>query len=75
MLRKSYAQNPNTIGALMRLLGGQSGVLNFPNITQGFKMVLEDITLQEQVNNRLPVEPGTPTEAYNTFYNLNLLTK
>ncbi|XP_030565757.1 integrator complex subunit 5 [Drosophila novamexicana] len=75
LLRKSYAQNPNTIGALMRLLGGQSGVLNFPNITQGFKMVLEDITLQEQVNNRLPVEPGTPTEAYNTFYNLNLLTK
>ncbi|EDW16726.1 integrator complex subunit 5 [Drosophila mojavensis] len=75
LLRKSYAQNPNTIGALMRLLGGQSGVLNFPSITQGFKMVLEDITLQEQVNNRLPVEPGTPSEAYNTFYNLNLLTK
>ncbi|KAH8417992.1 hypothetical protein KR222_010192, partial [Zaprionus bogoriensis] len=75
LLRKSYAQHPNTIGALMRLLGGQSGVLNFPDITQGLKMVLEDITLQEQVNNRLPVEPGTPTEAYNTFYNLNLLSK
>ncbi|XP_034115208.1 integrator complex subunit 5 [Drosophila albomicans] len=75
LLRKSYAQNPSTIGALMRLLGGQSGVLNFPSITKGFKMVLEDITLQEQVNNRLPVEPGTPTEAYNTFYNLNILTK
>lgn len=59
----------------MRLLGGQSGVLNFPSVTQGFKMVLEDITLQEQVNNRLPVEPGIPTEAYNTFYNLNLLSK
>ncbi|ALC45267.1 omd [Drosophila busckii] len=75
LIRKSYAQYPSSIGALMRLLGGQSGMLNFPSITKGIKMTLEEITLQEQVSNRLPVEPGTDTEAYNTFYNLNMLVK
>ncbi|EDW24137.1 GL23969 [Drosophila persimilis] len=75
LLRKSYTQNPNGIGALIRLLGGQSGVVNFPGFTPGFEMVLEDITLHVQVNNRLPVPPGTPTEAYNTFSNLNMLAK
>ncbi|KAH8335673.1 hypothetical protein KR074_008818 [Drosophila pseudoananassae] len=75
LLRKSYGQNPNGIGALIRLLGGQSGMVNFPGYSQGFKMVLEDITLHVQVNNRLPVPPGTPTEAFNTFSNLNILAK
>ncbi|ALC47356.1 omd [Drosophila busckii] len=75
LIRKSYAQYPSSIGALMRLLGGQRGMLNLPSITKGIKMTLEEITLQEQVSNRLPVEPGTDTEAYNTFYNLNMLVK
>jgi len=75
LLKKSYAQNPNGIGALIRLLGGQSGMVNFPGFTPGFKMVLEDITLDVQVNNRLPVPPGTPTEAFNTFSNLNILAR
>ncbi|XP_030375850.1 integrator complex subunit 5 [Scaptodrosophila lebanonensis] len=73
LLRKSYAENPNGIGALMRMLSGQGGVVNFPSITQGFKMVLEDITLQEQVENRLPIPPGATSDAYNTFYNLKML--
>ncbi|EDV49193.1 integrator complex subunit 5 [Drosophila erecta] len=75
LLKKSYAQNPNGIGALIRLLGGQSGMVNFPGFTAGFKMVLEDITLDVQVNNRLPVPPGTTTEAFNTFSNLNILAR
>ncbi|XP_068152334.1 integrator complex subunit 5 [Drosophila tropicalis] len=75
LLRKSYAHNPNGIGALIRLMAGQSGIINFPGFTPGFKMVLEDITLQVQVNNRLPAPPGTPSEAFNTFSNLNLLAK
>ncbi|KAH8273120.1 hypothetical protein KR018_004843 [Drosophila ironensis] len=75
LLRKPYGQNPNGIGALIRLLGGQSGVATFPGFTPGFKMVLEDVTLHVQVNNRLPVPPGTPTEAFNTFTNLNILSK
>ncbi|XP_017117415.1 integrator complex subunit 5 [Drosophila elegans] len=75
LLKKSYAQNPNGIGALIRLLGGQSGMVNFPGFTPGFKMVLEDITLHVQVNNRLPEPPGTPSEAFNTFSNLNILAR
>jgi len=50
-------------------------MVNFPGFTPGFKMVLEDITLHVQVNNRLPVPPGTPTEAFNTFSNLNILAR
>ncbi|XP_036324648.1 integrator complex subunit 5 isoform X2 [Rhagoletis pomonella] len=74
LLRKSYLANPNGLGAIIRIIGGQSGVVEFPSIKPGLQMVLEAVLLQEQFKHtRLANE--NQSEALNTFKNLNMLTK
>lgn len=74
LLRKNYSNIPSGLGAVIRLIGGQSGVVEFPDIKPGIKMVLEDVLLQEQFKkSRLSVATDY-SEAFNTFKNLNTLT-
>lgn len=73
-MRKNYLNNPSGLGAVIRLIGGQAGVVEFPDIKPGIKMVLEDVLLQEQFKkSRLSVATDY-SEAFNTFKNLNTLT-
>ncbi|KAM7364141.1 integrator complex subunit 5 omd isoform 1-T6 [Cochliomyia hominivorax] len=74
LLRKCFTHNPSGLGAVIRLIGGQSGVVEFPDIKPGIKMVLEDVLLQEQFKKSRVSAATNYSEAYNTFKNLNLLT-
>lgn len=74
LLRKSYVTNPNGFGAVIRIIGGQSGVVEFPCIKPGLQMVLEDVLLQEQFKYTRLIT-SDQSEALNTFKNLNILTK
>ncbi|CAD6993473.1 integrator complex subunit 5 [Ceratitis capitata] len=74
LLRKSYTANPNGFGAVIRIIGGQSGVVEFPCIKPGLQMVLEDVLLQEQFKHTRLIN-GDQSDALNTFKNLNMLTK
>lgn len=74
LLRKSYVTNPNGLGAVIRIIGGQSGVVEFPCIKPGLQMVLEDVLLQEQFKHTRLIT-SDQSEALNTFKNLNTLTK
>ncbi|XP_053946850.1 integrator complex subunit 5 [Anastrepha ludens] len=74
LLRKSYVANPNGLGAVIRIIGGQSGVVEFPCIKPGLQMVLEEVLLQEQFKHTRLVNDDQ-SEALNTFKNLNMLTK
>ncbi|XP_037828005.1 integrator complex subunit 5 [Lucilia sericata] len=73
LLRKCYSHNPSGLGAVIRLIGGQSGVVEFPDIKPGIKMVLEDVLLQEQFK-KSRLSATDYSEAFNTFKNLNTLT-
>ncbi|XP_067616611.1 integrator complex subunit 5 [Eurosta solidaginis] len=74
LLRKCYLANSNGLGAVIRIIAGQSGVVEFPGIKPGLQMVLEDVLLQEQFKHtRLGMD--AQSGALNTFKNLNMLTK
>ena len=76
-MRKSYDLNPNGLGAVIRIIAGQSGVVEFPDIKPGLQMVLEDVLLEEQFQRARLALAGLSddSEAWNTFKNLNTLTK
>ena len=74
LLRKCYIVNPSGLGAVIRLIGGQTGVVEFPDIKPGIQMVLEDVLLQEQFKKTRLSAATDNTEALNTFRNLNILT-
>ncbi|XP_013101737.2 integrator complex subunit 5 [Stomoxys calcitrans] len=75
LLRKSYTLNPSGLGAAIRMIGGQSGVVEFPEIKPGIQMVLEDALLQEQFKRARLATASDVSEALNIFKNLNTITK
>lgn len=75
LLRKCYTLNHAGLGAVIRMIGGQSGVVEFPDIRPGIQMVLEDVLLQEQFKKARLAAASDASEALNTFKNLNTLTK
>lgn len=75
LLRKTYAKNQVDIGALIRIIGGQNGVVEFPDIEPGLKMVFTDVLLQEQFEHYRLITANRVNESLNTFKNLATLTK
>ncbi|XP_055905945.1 integrator complex subunit 5 [Eupeodes corollae] len=70
LLRKSYNLNKGGIGALIRIIGSQNGIVDFPDIKPGFQMALEEVLLKLQFHDK-----EQQTQALNTFQNLVTLAK
>lgn len=70
LLRKSYTLNKAGIGALIRIIGSQNGIVEFPRIKPGIQMALEEVLLKLQFH-----EEDQQTQALNTFQNLATLAK
>ncbi|XP_055848550.1 integrator complex subunit 5 [Episyrphus balteatus] len=70
LLRKSYTVNKAGISALIRIIGTQNGVVDFPAIKPGIQMALEEVLLKLQFH-----EGEQQTQALNTFQNLATLAK
>ncbi|XP_061390096.1 integrator complex subunit 5 [Musca vetustissima] len=75
LLRKCYTVSSSGLGAIIRMIGGQSGVVEFPEIKSGIQMVLEDALLQEQLKKARLTKASDESEALNIFKNLNAITK
>lgn len=63
------------MGDVIRLIGDQAGVVEFPDINPGIQMVLEDVLLQAQFKMARLAAATDTSEALSTFQNLNTLTK
>lgn len=75
LLRKCYSKNTDGLGAIIRMIGGFYGVVEFPHIKPGIQMVFEEVLLQEQFNRTSSGSDSVNSEALNTFENLTILTK
>lgn len=70
LLRKPYFLNKSGIGALIRIIGSQNGVVEFPAIKPGIQMALEEVLLKLQFH-----KMEQQSQALNTFENLATLAK
>ncbi|XP_055383717.1 integrator complex subunit 5 [Condylostylus longicornis] len=73
MLTMSYEGNKNGIGPLIRLIGGLSGVIEYPTLRPGLEMVLERILLKIQFHS--PEKQDESLSAIKNLYSLSVLEK
>lgn len=73
-MRQSYLTNKDGIGAVIQIMGGQSGVVEFPRIRPGLRMTLEEVLLKVEFSKKKNTVSDLH-EATNTFQNLVTLAK